>query len=70
MKVRRGVLKAFNVSTYLASVQIAGSLTVLLNDLPVARNIASVDMVGGRKVAVLYFEESNPDDAVVIAVWT
>jgi hypothetical protein len=70
MTIRRGVLKSFNATTYRASVQIAGSLSELLTDLRVARNIASGEMVADRTVAVAYFEEWNPEDAVVIAVWS
>jgi hypothetical protein len=70
MTIRRGVLKSFDMTTYRASVQIAGSLSTLLTDLPVARNIASAEMVAERNVAVAYFEEWNPEDAVVIAVWS
>ena len=70
MPIRRGVLRAFSASTYLADVQVAGSLPTLLINVPVARNLASAELVVGRKVALLYFDEANPDDAVVAAVWT
>lgn len=35
-----------------------------------ARDIAAVEMVVGRKLAVALFDPSNPDDAAVLAVWT
>ena len=41
MDVRRGVVKSFNAVTYKATVQVAGSLSVWLEEVPVARNIAS-----------------------------
>ncbi len=70
MTVRSGVLKSFNASTYTASVQLPGSLSVWLTGVPVARNIASAEMVSGRRVALVLFDDANPADAVVTAVWT
>ncbi|MGB2693982.1 MAG: hypothetical protein WBD55_02205 [Dehalococcoidia bacterium] len=70
MKLRRGVVKAFDSGTYTATVQVAGSLAVWLSGVAVARNIASGEMVAGRRCAVLFFDEPNPQDAVVIAVYT
>jgi hypothetical protein len=39
-------------------------------DVPASRDIPTVEMVTGRNVAVIFLDESNPDDAVVVAVWT
>ena len=69
MNIRRGEVKSFDGTAYTATVQLAGSLSVWLSDVPVARNIASVEMVAGRRCAVLSFDESNHQDAVVIAVY-
>jgi len=69
MTVRRGVLKAFDSGAYTATVQVAGSLAVWLTDVPVARNIATAEMVVGRSCAMIFFDEPNPEDAVVIAVY-
>lgn len=69
MTVRRGVLKAFDSGAYTATVQVAGSLAVWLTDVPVARNIATAEMVAGRSCAMIFFDEQNPQDAVVIAVY-
>jgi len=64
-----GILKTWDSGTYKAGVQLAGSLTTYLDNLNVARNIASADMVIGRSVIVV-IPEGNPRDAVVIAVFT
>ena len=64
-----GILKNFNSGTYKAAVQLAGSLTTYFDDISVARNIASAEMITGRHV-ILAIPESNPRDAVVIAVFT
>lgn len=68
--VKKGVLKAFDSGTYTATVQVAGSLSVWLEDVPVNRGIETGDMVVGRNVAILFLYPGNPDDAVVVAVWT
>jgi len=68
--IKRGILKAFDSGTYTASVQIAGSLSVWLEDVPVSRGLPTVEMVTGRNVSILFLDPGNPDDAVVVAVWT
>lgn len=70
MEIRRGILRAFDSGTYTASIEIVGSIAVWLTGVPVSRDIASGDLVTGRKVAVLFFEPSNQNDAVLCAVWT
>ena len=70
MNVRKGVLRSFNAGNYTATIQIASSLRVYLEDIAVARNLPSAEMVTGRKVAVLFFDEHNPKEAVVVAVYT
>ncbi len=70
MKLKKAVLRSFNSGNYTATVQIASSYKVYLEDVAVARNIASGEMVTGRKVAVVFFDEYNPREAVVIAVYT
>ncbi len=69
MTVKRGVVKAFDSGAHTATVQVAGSLAVWLSDVPVARNIAAAEMVAGRSCAVLFFDEPNPEDSVLIAVY-
>lgn len=70
MQVRRGVLKAFNSGSYTATVQVAGSLSVWLENVPVSRGLPSAEMVVGRKCALLLFDEGNPQDTLVAAVYT
>jgi len=68
--IKKGILKSFNSDTYLATVQIAGSLSVWLENIPTSRAIPAAEMVSGRSVAVLFNDIDNPTDCVVIAVWT
>lgn len=70
MKIKKGILKSFNPTNYNATVQLAGSFKVYLEDIAVARNLPSVEMVNGRKTAVIFFDEHNPKEAVLIAVYT
>jgi hypothetical protein len=70
VSLRKGILKSFNSSNYTATVQLAGSYKAYLEDITVARNLPSGEMTIGREVAVIFFDEHNPREAVVIAVYT
>ena len=70
MNLRKGVLKSFNSGNYTATVQLAGSSKVYLEGIAVARNIPAVEMALGRKVAVVFFDENNAREAVVVGVYT
>jgi hypothetical protein len=69
-EVRTGILKAFDSGAYLATVQFFSSLRTFVASIPVSRDIASGDLVAGRRVAVAFFDPSNQSDAVLFAVWT
>ncbi len=68
--IKKGILKSFDSGTYLATVQIAGSLSVWLENIPTSRAIPSAEMLSGHNIAVLFNDSGNPLDCVVIAVWT
>ena len=70
MSLRKAVLKSFNSGNYTATIQLTGSYKAYLEDIAVARNLPAVEMALGRKVAVIFFDEHNPKEAVVIAVYT
>ncbi len=70
MLVRKGTVKEFDSGSYTATVQVAGSLAVWLEDVPVARNIGIAEMVIGRRCALIFFSESDPRDALVVGVYT
>ena len=70
MRLKKAVLRSFNSGNYTATVQLVGSFKVYLEDITVARNLPSAEMVTGRKVAVIFFDEYNPKEAVVTAVYT
>ncbi len=70
MRLRKGTLRTFNSGNYTATVRLAGSYKVYLEDIAVARNLPVAEMITDRKVAVIFFDEHNPKEAVVIAVYT
>jgi len=70
MKIQQALLNSFDSASYTATVQIAGSHKAYLEGIAVARNIPAAEMVPGRKVAVLRFDEHNPREAVVAAVYS
>jgi hypothetical protein len=69
MKLEKGVLKSFNQTDYTATIQLAGSYKTYLADIAVARNLPSAEMTTGRQVIILFFDEYNSKDAVIIAVY-
>ncbi|MBA7590690.1 hypothetical protein ES708_32818 [subsurface metagenome] len=70
MNLRKAVLKSFNSGDYTATIQLAGSYKTYLEGVAVARNLPAGEMAMGRKVAVVFFDNHNPKEAVVIAVYT
>lgn len=69
MRLKKATLKSFDSGNHTATVQMAGSYKVYLEDIAVAGNIAAAEMTAGRKMAVLFFDEHNPKEAIVIAVY-
>ena len=70
MSIRKCVLRSFNSGDYTATVQLAGSYKVYLEDIPVARNVPVAEMISGRKAALVFFDEHNAREAVIVAVYT
>jgi len=69
MKFRKAELKSFNSGNYTANIRLTSSYKVYLEDITVARNLPSAEMITGRKVAVLFFDEYSPKEAVIVAVY-
>jgi len=70
MRLKKAVLKSFDSGNYTATVQLSGSYKVYLEDVTVARNLPEGEMTAGRKVALVLFDEHNPKEAVLVAVYT
>jgi hypothetical protein len=67
--LRRGTIRAYDAGTHEATVQVAGSLSVWLETIPVSSGIPAAEVDVGDECAVLFFTDDNPDDAVIIAVY-
>ena len=70
MTIKKATLRSFSAGSYTATLELSGSHKVYLEGVAVARNLPSGEMVAGRKMAVLFFDESNAREAVVVAVYT
>jgi hypothetical protein len=70
MRLKKAELRSFNSGNYTATVRLASSYKVYLEDVAVARNLPAVEMVTGRRVAVVFFDEHSPKEAVVVGVYT
>ena len=70
MNIKKAILKSFDSGGYTASLQISGSRKAYLDGVAVARNLPAAEMVLGRGVVVILFDEHNAKDAVVIAVYS
>jgi hypothetical protein len=69
MDIRRGIIRAFDSGTYLADVQIVGSMATILTGVPVAKQIGADLLSSGTKCGVLFFDETNPSDGCVVFVY-
>lgn len=69
MNIKKAILKSFNAANYTATVCLSSGYKVYLEDVTVARNLPSTEMIAGRRLAVIFFDENNPAEAVVAAVF-
>ena len=67
--LKKAVLRSFDSGNYTAVIELVGSGKVYLEDVTVARSVPLTEMVVGREVVVVFFDEHNAKDAVVLAVY-
>jgi hypothetical protein len=67
---KKAEIRGFSSASYTADVRISGGYTVMLEGVRVARNLPAAEMIAGRQALLAFFDEYNPGDAVVIAVFT
>jgi hypothetical protein len=67
--IKRGILQSFDPSTYTAQVLILEATSAFLTGVPVATHIDGTSAQSGAYCAVLFFDEQNSDDAVVLAMY-
>ena len=70
MDVIKGILNSFNTGNYTATVQISGSDKVYLNGVAVSRNIPVEEMVPGRNLVIVFFDNFNSKEAVITGIYT
>lgn len=69
MQVKRGIIQAFFPATYTASVLLFEATSYFLTGVPVANSVDGTSGLVGALCAVLFFDEHNPQDAVVLATF-
>jgi hypothetical protein len=69
MQIKRGIIQAFFPATYTASVLLFEATSYFLSGVPVANSVDSTSGLVGALCAVLFFDEHNPQDAVVLATF-
>ncbi len=67
--IRRGILQSFDASNYTATVLIIEATNYVLQSIPIATSVDGTSAIVGASCAVLFFDESNHTDAVIIAVY-
>jgi hypothetical protein len=67
--IKRGILQSFDPSTYTAQVLILEATSAFLTGIPVATHIDGTSAQSGAYCAVLFFDEQNSADAVVLAMY-
>jgi hypothetical protein len=70
MVIKKATLRGYDPQGCTALVQVVGSDKSYLEAVAASRALPAAEMVVGRKAAVLFFDENNARDAVVIAVYT
>lgn len=69
MLIKRGILQSFSPATYTASVLLFEATSYALSGVPVANHIDGTSALAGALCAVLFFDEHNQQDAVIIAIF-
>lgn len=67
--IKRGILQSFDPTTYTASVLIIEATSAFLTGVPIATSTDGSSAQPNAFCAVLFFDEHNPTDAVIIAIY-
>ena len=67
--IKHGILQTFSSANYTASVLLLEATSAFLTGVPVANAVDGTSALPGALCAVLFFDEHNPRDAVVLAVF-
>ncbi len=69
LSIKRGLLISFNNANYTANVLIMEATSAYLQGVPIACHMDGTSAIANAPCAVLFFDEQNLNDAVVIAVY-
>ncbi|MHB8598367.1 MAG: hypothetical protein ACYDER_16310 [Ktedonobacteraceae bacterium] len=67
--IKHGILQSFNSGNYTASVLLLEATSAFLTGVSVSNAVDGTSALPGALCAVLFFDEHNPQDAVVLAVF-
>jgi hypothetical protein len=67
--IKRGILCAFHPSTYTCDILIMEATSAYLQNVPIACHMDGTSAQVNAMCAILFFDEQNPADAVVLAVY-
>src|SRR5579859_2602454 len=67
--IKRGIIQTFNAAAYTVSVLLFEATSAFLTGIPVVTSVDGTSCLPGALCAVLFFDEQNPQDAVVIATY-
>ncbi len=67
--IKRGILQSFDPSTYTASCLLLEATSAYLAGVPISTTVDAATAIAGAFCAVLFFDETNANDAVIIAVY-
>lgn len=69
MSIKRGILQTFDPASYTASVLLFEATNYVLTGVPVANTFESSAAIPGSLCALLFFDDHNPQDAVLLATF-
>lgn len=67
-QLRLGTIRSFDRDTFLADVELVGYQSTYLTRVAVAWHVREDTLAAGAHCVLLFFDELNPADAVVLAV--
>ncbi len=67
--IKRGILQSFDNTTYTASVLLLEATSTMLSSVPINTNMDATSAQVGAYCAVLFFDEHNLQDAVILAIY-
>lgn len=68
MRIEPGVIRSYTGSVHQVTVQLERSLSTYLSGVAVLSSIPPAEVRVGRKCTVVFYDENNPRDAVVVGV--